>query len=57
MRAALPRVRLIRKLAHVLNGFDLSKAHVGQVLSVSEPIAEKFRRACSSAAENRRRPE
>lgn len=39
MFAALPRVRLIRKLAHVLNGFDLSGVNVGQILSVSEPEA------------------
>jgi hypothetical protein len=39
MRGTLRNVRLIRKLALSLNGFDLSAASVGQILSVSEPEA------------------
>jgi hypothetical protein len=35
----LQRVRLVRKLALSLNGFDLSAISVGQVLSLPEPQA------------------
>jgi len=33
------RIRLIRKLAQVLNGVDLSRAEIGAQLVVSEAVA------------------
>lgn len=35
----MPRVRLVRKLALAVNGFDLSRVHVGDVIDVSESVA------------------
>ena len=35
----MPRIRLTRKFAPFLNGFDLSHATVGEVLSVSDEQA------------------
>lgn len=35
----MQRIRLIRKLASILNGVDLSKFHVGDVLVVPEATA------------------
>lgn len=35
----MQRVRLIRKLAPILNGVDLSKIEVGDVITVSEVTA------------------
>lgn len=35
----MQRIRLIRKLAPVLNGVDLSKVQVGDVLEVPEAVA------------------
>jgi hypothetical protein len=36
---AVPRVRLIKKLAPVLNGFDLTKVKVGDVILVPDAVA------------------
>lgn len=35
----MPRIRLVRKLAPVVNGVDLSKVEVGDVLWVPEAVA------------------
>lgn len=40
----MPQVRLTRKYASVLNGFDLSTASVGDIVLVTDEVAAMLRR-------------